>query len=138
VDLAAQGGPSIKLADFGSARWLKGSARPAAGQLQGSPCWMAPELIVGAPCSRTTDVWSVGGVLLEMLTGAPPWHGVARNAFQLMSKIASSAGPPPMPDSAPPALRDLLLRCFEREAAKRPSTAELIDHEWLAGVRRDG
>ena len=118
----------------------------------GSPYWMAPEHILGAACGRKADVWSLGGVVLEMAQGHPPWFSeeersiaVARDTepaagrgrhhfgvFQLLNRIVASTSPPPMPGSLPPPLTAFLLACFERDAAVRASTDQLLAHEWIA------
>jgi len=103
--------------------------------MAGSPYWMAPEHIKGTAYGRKADIWSYGGVLLEMLTGRPPWYNasVASSAggfaiFQLLYMIAEASGPPPMPPSEamPAGLEMLLLACFERDVAKRPDSSELL------------
>jgi len=93
---------------------------------------MAPEVVRGDHYGRRADVWSAGCVLLEMLSGRPPWSAKlaakGMNQFACMFHIASSDEPPPIDeDVVSPAVRELLLRCFVRDAAMRPSAAELID-----------
>ena len=133
---------SLKIADFGSSRELEGSGTLSMDgrAMQGrTPYWMAPEAIRGAGAGRKADVWALGGVLLEMLTGRPPWlfeEDATKGqfaVFQLLNRILTSAGPPPMPaaDAMPPALRDLLLACFERDVSQRPTTSQLLAHPWM-------
>lgn len=105
--------------------------------------WMAPEHIKGAAGGRKADIWSYAGVLLEMMTGRPPWYeehqaragGFA--VFQLLFRIAESDGPPPMPaaESMPAGLHELLvlLACFERDVTKRPNSKELLRKPWVTG-----
>jgi len=129
----------VKIADFGSAHTMAGSSTLSheAKSMRGSPYWMSPEHIRGAGCGRRADVWSFGCVLLEMLTGKPPWHTEAARGqfaiFAVLNTIVSSTGPPPMPpaESMPPHLHELLSACFERDTAVRPTTAELQTHPWV-------
>lgn len=131
----------IKIADFGSSRELGGSGTHSMNKesLRGSPYWLAPEAIRGVGAGRKADVWALGGVLLEMLTGRPPWfeeHAAPKGqfaVFQILNRIVTATGPPPLPpaDTMPPALRDLLLACFERNVATRPSTTQLLAHPWV-------
>ena len=55
--------------------------------LKGTPNWMAPEVIERTGHSRSADIWSIGCVVLEMLTGRPPYPGM--NAKEVFIKIAS-------------------------------------------------
>ena len=150
LEMTLSGDPSArlvaKIGDFGSAHELVGDAT-LDGDVQGmrgSPFWMSPEHINGASCGRKADIWSYGAVLLEMLTGRPPWSaGLDANSggghftlFQILSRITESTGPPPMPPSSemPRGLHALLLSCFDRDTSTRPSTTELLRHTWV----RDG
>ena len=134
----------IKLADFGSFSELVHEATLSHDVqcIRGSPYWMSPEHIQGARCGRKADIWSYGCVLLEMLTGFMPWLGDgASNAsavgqfgwFKLLNHIVEAKHPPPMPhaEAMPHGLHPLLLACFERDLARRPTTAELLESEWV-------
>ena len=87
-------------------------------------------------------MWALGGVLLEMLTGRPPWFEEQATpkgqfaVFQILNRIVTATGPPPLPpaDTIPPALYDLLLACFERNLTKRPTTTQLLAHPWVGVV----
>ena len=102
---------------------------------------MSPEHIQGARCGRKADVWSYGCVLLEMATGRMPWLDAAGSQpavgqfaiFRLLSLIVEANHPPPMPapDEMPDGLHALLLACFERDLARRPTTAELLEFVWV-------
>ena len=137
-DNGGDGDGSVKVADFGSARLLQRAHDAAtleesvSSTLHGSTYWMAPEVVRGERYGRRADVWSVGCCLLEMLTGKPPWHGTldGMNQFQVMFHIASSTEVPPMDaELVRPEVRSLLLKCFERDAKERMTSAELIADE---------
>ena len=107
---------------------------------------MSPEHICGANCGRKADIWSYGGVLVEMLTGVPPWFDAAASnnkghfaTFALLSRIVNETGPPPLPPSSelPVGLQDLLLACFARDLAQRPTTTELLSFRWIRGEGGD-
>ncbi|KAJ1633926.1 kinase-like domain-containing protein [Pavlovales sp. CCMP2436] len=126
------------LGDFGSSTALGGLDKSSMHSLHGTPFWMAPEVISGAAYGRKADVWSVGGVVLEMLTGSPPWstperEGLHMNFFTVMCRIVTSKVPPPMPEWLPADARDFLLRCFERDTDARPTALALLVHPFLAG-----
>ena len=83
---------TIKLSDFGAAKkldivpknLLKGeknfSEEIFCNSLKGSPYWMAPEVVRRIGYSLEADIWSVGCVLIEMLTGVPPWSDHSKDA----------------------------------------------------------
>ena len=76
--------------------------------MQGSIYWMAPEVAKGKGYSAKVDIWSLGCLLLEMLTGQQPWHGVKTNIILLLGNGQS----PPIPDTVSPMARDFLDKCF--------------------------
>ena len=123
---------SVKIADFGSARLLQHGAtlEESVSTMHGTTYWMAPEVVRGDHYGRRCDVWSGGCVLLEMLSGRPPWHAkitaAGMNQFAAMFHIASSDEPPPMDEVSNVAVRELLLKCFARDARSRPSAADLL------------
>ncbi|KAG6038913.1 Serine/threonine-protein kinase [Claviceps citrina] len=78
--------PMLKLADFGFARVLP--ATSLADTLCGSPLYMAPEILRYERYDAKADLWSVGTVLYEMVTGRPPFR--ARNHVELLRKIEAA------------------------------------------------
>ena len=133
---------AVKLGDFGSSNeLLHETCSQDVHTIRGSPYWMSPEHIQGARCGRKADVWSYACVLLEMLTGGMPWltGGAMQPAagqfavFRLMTLIVEAKHPPPMPASEeiPDGLHELMLACFERDLARRPTTAELLEYGWV-------
>lgn len=75
--------PTLKIADFGFARSLP--ATSLAETLCGSPLYMAPEILRYEKYDAKADLWSVGAVLYEMMTGRPPFR--ASNHVELLRKI---------------------------------------------------
>ena len=85
---------TLKLTDFGIAKDLDRTALTADGRTLGTAAYMAPEQIRGTPAvSHKTDLYALGCVLFQMLTGRPPFEG--RSALQLMHKHLDEAPPPP-------------------------------------------
>lgn len=78
--------PMLKLADFGFARVLPSTS--LADTLCGSPLYMAPEILRYERYDAKADLWSVGTVLYEMVTGKPPFR--ARNHVELLRKIEAA------------------------------------------------
>src|SRR5437762_13541888 len=75
--------PILKIADFGFARSLPSTS--LAETLCGSPLYMAPEILRYERYDAKADLWSVGAVLYEMVTGRPPFR--AQNHVELLRKI---------------------------------------------------
>jgi TolB-like protein/lipoprotein NlpI len=86
------------------------------GVIQGTPAYIAPEVLRGQPADARSDVWALGVVLYEMTTGARPFAG--RTGYELSATILHRA-PPPLPDEVPAALRAVIERCLEKEPDKR-------------------
>ncbi|KAJ3071716.1 Serine/threonine-protein kinase [Podochytrium sp. JEL0797] len=80
--------PILKLADFGFARALP--QQSLASTLCGSPLYMAPEILRGDRYDAKVDLWSLGTILYEMLTGRPPYK--AQNHIDLLRKIDKGEG----------------------------------------------
>ncbi|CAN0464942.1 unnamed protein product, partial [Laminaria digitata] len=79
------------------------------------------------------DVWSLGGAVLEMATGKPPWHTLnLRTPVALMNWVKCTDGPPPLPDALSQPLTKFLLRCFEREPTKRATARELLSDPFVS------
>ena len=118
---------SAKLADFGIARLTEGprdARETAAGVIFGTPQYMSPEQAAGQRQDGRCDVYALGVLLFELLTGAPPYLGASAThvlAAHLLSPV------PRLPAQGPhgplaPALADLVGRMMAKNAAERPST----------------
>ena len=134
VLLAADGTP--KIADFGLARSADGGLT-ATGVVLGTPCYMAPEQAEGRKgVGPAADVYALGAILYECLTGRPPFRGAT--AVETMDQVRSRE-PVSVRALRPGAPRDLetvALACLRKDPAKRyPSAAALADDlsRWLAG-----
>jgi eukaryotic-like serine/threonine-protein kinase len=108
-----------KILDFGLAK-LKGETKlTQTGATVGTLSYMAPEQVQGQETDARSDIWSLGVVLYEMLTGIPPFKGEHEGA--LLYEIMS-ADPPPLtaiiPD-ADPELQQFVMRCLEKDPEER-------------------
>jgi serine/threonine-protein kinase len=126
--LAADGGPRI--ADFGLAVWAaeyrgRGRARP----IMGTPSYMAPEQTRGEATIRpAADVYGLGAILFELLTGVPPFQ--APSVLETIAQVRGLAPPPPskLRPGAPADLERICLKCLEKDPALRyAGAAELAD-----------
>ncbi len=112
VLLGRQG--EVKLADFGLAR-LQG-LRPGPGGGAGKPAYLAPEVARGEPAGPAADLFGLGGVLLELACGAPPWPGPGLDAALAQARRGEVA----LAGRTPP-LHSGLARVLQRALASRPS-----------------
>ncbi|MGE3822396.1 MAG: serine/threonine-protein kinase [Isosphaeraceae bacterium] len=100
------------------------------GAVMGSPNYMAPEQAVGdmARIGPHTDVYALGGILYELLTGRPPFRATSLN--ELLMKAADSSPTPPtrLVPEVSPAIEAICLKCLEKAPEQRyPSAAELAE-----------
>ena len=133
--------------DFGLAKSLEGHSQiTMSGTVVGTPSYMAPEQAAGkvALIGKSSDVYSLGAVLYELLTGLPPFKGP--NPVETLSRVVNEDVTPPSKLNAavPPDLETIVLKCLEKERARRyPSAAALAaDLERFSGgegiaARRD-
>jgi serine/threonine-protein kinase len=115
----------VKLLDFGISAAV-GALDGADGQLLGTPAYLAPERIEGAPVRPATDVYALGLLMYLALAGQMPWH--ASTATQMV-KAHVYAKPAPLPaiPGLPPAVARLVSRCLAKRPADRPSAIEVSE-----------
>jgi len=134
---------TVKLADFGSAArsavgfvtQQSAEAGVAMKGMRGTAYFMAPEVIRGEGYGRRSDVWSLGGTVVEMMTGKPPF-ACYDNHITVMYRIASNDEPAPIPDDLGENAKDFLLKCFERDVMQRAASRDLLVHPFVAGCAR--
>lgn len=128
---------TIKLADFGASKQLKSllSYSEGCATVTGTPYWMAPEVIKEghgtSHYGRSADIWSVGAVVIEMITGKPPFHALP--PMTALFRIGNSEVTPEIPERLSPEGKDFLSRCFQRNPKMRPMASELLSHPFVTG-----
>src|SRR5262249_46480580 len=107
----------VKLLDFGLARPLVASR--ASTSLSGTPHYVAPERIRGEPASPASDVYGVGILLYELLTGAVPWDGPVQKI--LAGHLDEKPRPPSqmIEGGLDPAVERLVMHALEKRPAER-------------------
>nr|XP_046210714.1 mitogen-activated protein kinase kinase kinase 4-like isoform X3 [Oncorhynchus gorbuscha] len=124
----------IKLGDFGCSVKLN-NAQTMPGEVNstmGTAAYMAPEVITrakGEGHGRAADIWSLGCVLIEMVTGKRPWHEYEHN-FQIMYKVGMGHKPP-IPEKLSTEGKDFLGHCLESEPKRRWTASTLLDHPFV-------
>lgn len=118
---------TIKLTDFGFARYFdKGTMVET---LCGSPLYMSPEIIKYKKYSHKADLWSIGVIFYEILTGKPPYK--ARTHYELAKKIENN--PIFLPKLIPLSSNcsDLLYKLLQKESNNRISWNDFFNHNWI-------
>ena len=100
--------------------------------LQGSVFWMAPEVVKQTRHTHKADIWSIGCLVVEMLTGEHPWAQLTQ--MQAIFQIGSSATPT-IPSDISPEAQDFLKQTFKIDHEARPSAVELVQHLWIATLK---
>lgn len=122
----------IKLSDFGASKNIKDSANgvKVCRSLKGSPYWMSPEVARRVGHKYPTDIWSVGCVIIEMLTGRAPWSEVTTNAKEVMELLISGRVPP-IPENISGECRSFINNCLKENPGKRYNAKQLLNHSFL-------
>jgi mitogen-activated protein kinase kinase kinase len=131
---------SVKISDFGISKRVEAStilnSAAKKGQrvsLQGSVFWMAPEVVKQTAYTRKADIWSLGCLIVEMLTGQHPHPNCTQ--LQAIFKIGhgSEGARPAVPENASSELRRFLDSTFDLEHERRPEAAELLNNSgWMS------
>jgi serine/threonine-protein kinase len=138
-NLMVDGRGRVKVMDFGIARVAGAERTTHHGKLVGTPEYMSPEQVHGEDATIRSDIYSLGIVLFEMVTGAPPFRGPA--SFELMRSQIEDA--PPDPRALRPELGAGVAAAILRALEKRPSDRFATTHELQealveAGAARHG
>ena len=119
------GGLQVKVLDFGIAalRDVKAGRLTRAGALVGTPHYMSPEHCLGEELDGRSDIYSLGIVLFEMLTGVVPFDSPTTTA--IVVKHVNDPPPPPrtLNPKISPAVESVMLRALEKRRDARPQTA---------------
>src|SRR5262249_11755817 len=136
VLLAADGTP--KVADFGLAKWLDvETGLTRTDHILGSPSYMAPEQAGGrsAAIGPAADVYALGAILYELLTGRPPFKAATPLETLEQVKAAEPIAPARLRPGLPRDLATVCLKCLRKEPARRSATAaELAEDLGRFGV----
>ncbi|KAK8853310.1 hypothetical protein IAR55_004014 [Kwoniella newhampshirensis] len=135
----------LKLADFGTAKIIKGNktlVRTRGGAhakmegLEGTPMYMAPEMIKNQRTGKlgACDIWGLGCIVLQMITGRKPWSFLDfDNEWAIMFHLGATTEHPPLPESheMSEAGIEFIEKCLSLDPQERPTAEELLHDPWL-------
>jgi serine/threonine protein kinase len=125
---------TLKIADFGIARAAEATALTQAGTVLGTAAYLSPEQALGEAVTPAADVYSLGAVLYELLTGQPPFE------FESLGDLAEQQGRmeiTPVRELAPEVrreLEDVVMHCLARNPGYRPPTGAALAAELSGGA----
>ena len=137
--------PVVKVLDFGIAKLAADAveenethALTQTGVMIGTPRYMSPEQCDGAHLTPAADVYSLGIILYELLTGATPFTGTSPLAIAVQHSSRQPPRPRELRAAIPAALEDVVLRALAKNPAERPANASEFRRELYATAQRLG
>ena len=143
IMIADRDGEFIKVLDFGisaSAERSEGERLTVQGQALGTPEYMSPEQALGHDATPLFDVYALGAIFFELLTGEPPFAG--SNVVEVMTRktTTDARAVSRLRDDIPDALAKLIDECLAREPSERPQSVRVFLsrlEEVLRGLPRE-
>lgn len=122
----------VKITDFGIARMASAAVRTQTGMVLGSPKYMSPEQVMGKLTDQRSDVFSLGVMLYEMLTGNPPFLGENVNAIMYQTLNAIPQAPSNLNPTVPDMLNFIVAKALAKDVEHRYQNARDMANDLLA------
>nr|XP_043614505.1 mitogen-activated protein kinase kinase kinase 20-like [Erigeron canadensis] len=130
----------VKIADFGLAKKttlgvtseLKDNNNNKKYEIRGTPIYMAPETVINGEQEAAADIWAVGCLITELITGTPIWD--VSDISGLLMKVGVGAEIPEIPAKLSDTGKDFLLKCFVKDPSKRWTAEMLLNHPFVSTV----
>lgn len=122
---------TVRIMDFGIASSLETKGATVPGMMMGTPEYMSPEQVSGEEVDERSDIYSLGIILFEMLTGRPPFEGDTALGVAYKHRNELPPDPREFNPEIPETLCRVILKCLEKRAENRYQSAE----ELQAGLK---
>jgi len=120
---------NARIMDFGIARSITGKGITGAGVMIGTPEYMSPEQVEGKEVDPRSDIYSLGVILYEMVTGRVPFEGDTPLSIAVKHKTETPKEPRELNSQIPEDLSRVILRCMEKDKEKRYQSAGEVHSE---------
>ncbi|NIN92134.1 protein kinase, partial [bacterium] len=120
---------NARIMDFGIARSIEGKGITGAGVMIGTPEYMSPEQVEGKEVDQRSDIYSLGVILYEMVTGRVPFEGDTPFTIGVKQKSEEPRNPTELNSQIPEDLSRVILRCMEKNKENRYQSAGEVRSE---------
>ena len=128
---APNGADVVKLLDFGIARSMQDSRLTGAGEVFGTPQYMAPERITSIEAGPSADLYSLGVIIYEMVTGTFPFDASDITTYFIKHLKEEPVSPKKHDPSIPSELERLVMECLAKDAKDRPVDAHRVNADLM-------
>jgi len=133
---------NARIMDFGIARTVKEKGITSSGVMIGTPEYMSPEQVEGREIDQRSDIYSLGIILYEMVTGKVPFEGETVISIAMKHKTEKPKAPRLLNHQLPDNLSQIIMKCLEKDRKNRYKSAdelrsEIIKIEKIQGVVKE-
>jgi serine/threonine protein kinase/Tfp pilus assembly protein PilF len=123
---------NARIMDFGIARSLRAKGITESGVMIGTPEYMSPEQVDGKEADQRADIYSLGVILYEMVTGRVPFEGDTPFSIGVKQKSEVPKPPNKINEQIPEDLNNVILKCMEKEKEKRYQRVSVLHSELMS------
>jgi serine/threonine protein kinase len=120
----------VKVLDFGVCKMSDGAGlETTPGMVIGSPAYLAPEVVAGAEASAASDIYAIGCILFELLTGHLPFEGPDPIEAMMRKRNTEAPSVRDLRPELPQELADVVARCLRRNPDARPASTRALEYD---------